>query len=70
MEKTASEAYIQSYRRCIKATLTQLTAKRNEILLLMDDNGNLEVIETKSVVEFNNLFREFCELNISVKELF
>lgn len=35
----------------------------------MDDDGNLEVIETKSVVEFNNLFREFCELNISVKEL-
>ena len=39
------------------------------MLHLMDDYGNLEVV-TKLAVEFNQLFGEFCELNISVKGLF
>lgn len=52
-----------------KATLSQLTAKKNEMLRLMDDDSNLEVIKTELVVEFSKLFREFCELNVSVKEL-
>lgn len=53
-----------------KASLAQLTAKKNEMLHLMDDDGNLEVVKTKLAVEFNKLFGEFCELNISVKGLF
>lgn len=53
-----------------RAKLSQLTAKKNEMLHLMDDDGNLEVIKTKLAVEFNHIFGEFCELNVSVKELF
>jgi len=67
----AMEDALQRKIQSRKASLTQLTTKKkNEMLHLMDDDGNLEVITTKLVVEFNKLLREFCELNISVKEQF
>lgn len=53
-----------------KAALGQLTAKKNEMLQLMDDDSNLEVVENKLTGEFNELFGEFCELNTSVRALF
>lgn len=40
------------------------------MLHLMDDDGNLEVVKSKLAVEFNPIFGEFCELNVSVKWLF
>lgn len=52
-----------------RAKLSQLTAKKNEMRHLMDDDGDLEVVKTKVAVEFNHIFGEFCELNVSVKGL-
>lgn len=52
-----------------KAALAKLTAKKNAMPSLMDDDGNLELIKNRLVVEFNKLFEDFCELNISFKEL-
>ena len=46
-----------------KAKLGQVTMKKNEIIHLMDDDGNLEMVKTKLNVEYNELFGEFCQLN-------
>lgn len=47
-----------------RAKLSQLTAKKNEMRPLMDDDGNLEVVKIKLAVAFNHIFGEFC---VSVK---
>lgn len=52
-----------------RAKLGQLTLKKNEILHLIDDDGNAEVVKTKLTVDFNRLFGEFCDTNISDKGL-
>ncbi|KAL4008773.1 hypothetical protein ACER0C_002625 [Sarotherodon galilaeus] len=53
-----------------KAKLGQLTEKKNEMLQLMEDDGNVEIVKTKLATEFNHIFGEFCELNTTVKGLF
>lgn len=53
-----------------KAKLGQLTEKRNEMLQLMEEDGNVEIVKTKLSTEFNHIFGEFCKLNTSVKGLF
>lgn len=71
--KTTAKSMEDTFQRKIgsrRADLIQLTAKTIQMLHLMDDDGNLEVVKSKLAVEFNPIFGEFCELNVSVKWLF
>ncbi|KAK2825848.1 hypothetical protein Q5P01_020062 [Channa striata] len=51
-----------------KAMLGQLTEEKSYILHLMDD-CSMDVVETKLMTKFNQLFSEFCHINISLKGL-
>lgn len=67
---TAMEVALKREKDLRAAKSGQLLAKQNELIDLMDDDCNLEMVKTKLHVEFNHLFGEFCDLNISVKRLF
>lgn len=57
--KTTAKSMEDTLQRKIgsrRANLIQLTAKRIQMLHLMDDDGNLEVVKSKLAVQFNPIF--------------
>ncbi|KAL7852287.1 hypothetical protein SRHO_G00180720 [Serrasalmus rhombeus] len=67
--KSSQEDALQRQTSARRAKLSQLTGKKNEMLELMEDDGNVDVVKTKLHTEFNQLFGDFCNLNTSVKGL-
>ncbi|KAL7852267.1 hypothetical protein SRHO_G00180520 [Serrasalmus rhombeus] len=65
----AMEDALQRQTSARRAKLSQLTGKKNEMLELMEDDGNVDVVKTKLHTEFNQLSEDFCNLNTSVKGL-
>ncbi|KAL6455379.1 hypothetical protein MHYP_G00361890 [Metynnis hypsauchen] len=65
----AMEDALQRQTSARRAKLSQLTGKKNEMLELMEDDGNVDVIKNKLHTEFNQLFEDFCNINTVVKGL-
>ena len=67
----ANDDRLQRVVSARKAKLGQLTSRMNQMVQLMDegDDSNLQIVQTMLAVQFNKLFGEFCELNITVKAL-
>ncbi|KAL7373750.1 hypothetical protein ABVT39_014047 [Epinephelus coioides] len=53
-----------------RAILGQLTEKKNELYALMDDDVNAENIEKELLTKYEELLKDFSEINEQVKDLF
>lgn len=53
-----------------RAILGQLTKKRNELYALMDDDVNAENIEKELLTKYEELLKDFSEINEQVKDQF
>lgn len=66
----ALEYSLQTKISSRRATLGQLTAKKNELHDLMDDDANVEIIKKEFLAKYETLIKEFSKINADVKDIF